>query len=63
MEGLTSAWRKSHYSTGNGGNCVETASSPSRVLVRDTKQAHMGDARTILAFGAEAWAEFTSGLR
>jgi hypothetical protein len=35
MERLNLQWRKSTYS-GNGANCVETASVPGLVLVRDT---------------------------
>jgi hypothetical protein len=30
-------WRKSTYSSGNGGECVEIADHANRVLVRDTK--------------------------
>lgn len=29
-------WRKSSYSDGNGGACVETASGDGVILVRDT---------------------------
>ena len=47
-------WRKSSYSTSNGGNCVEVAGQESRVLVRDTKD------RTgpMLRFAPEAWRRF-----
>lgn len=31
------AWRKSRYSSGNGGNCVEFADLSSAVAVRDSK--------------------------
>jgi hypothetical protein len=30
-------WRKSTYSGGQGDNCVEVASTPGHVAVRDTK--------------------------
>jgi len=30
-------WRKSTYSSGQGGQCVEVASTPGHVAVRDTK--------------------------
>ncbi|MFF0520297.1 DUF397 domain-containing protein [Actinomadura nitritigenes] len=30
-------WRKSSYTTSNGGNCVELASLPGNVAVRDSK--------------------------
>jgi Domain of unknown function (DUF397) len=35
-------WRKSSYSTGNGGQCVETGHVPGAVLVRDTTQHGRG---------------------
>jgi hypothetical protein len=49
-----SGWRKSSYSTSNGGNCVEVGGQESRVLVRDTKD------RTgpILRFAPDAWDRF-----
>jgi hypothetical protein len=41
---LTNAiWRKSSYSGGNGGNCVEVASNlPGVVAVRDSKRPEDG---------------------
>lgn len=57
-------WRTSTYSTSQGGNCVEVGKDVRSVLVRDTKQAHLGDAaRTVVPFSARAWADFTAGLR
>lgn len=53
------SWRKSSYSGGSGGNCVELASQDSRVLVRDTKQAGTGP---VLAFSAPAWRRFAREL-
>ncbi|MEU2716562.1 DUF397 domain-containing protein [Streptomyces sp. NPDC007205] len=32
------AWFKSSYSTGSGGECVEVATSPTSIHVRDSKQ-------------------------
>jgi len=32
------SWRKSSYSGGSGGNCVELADRGGRVLVRDTSR-------------------------
>lgn len=49
-----SAWFKSSYSSGEGGECVEVAAAPAAVLVRDSKQP----AGARLAFGPEAWAGF-----
>ncbi|GAA2580188.1 hypothetical protein GCM10010304_22170 [Streptomyces roseoviolaceus] len=48
-------WRKSSYSNGDGGNCVEvTDGVPGTVPVRDSKLA---DSPVVLV-GASAWAEF-----
>ncbi|MGC8918043.1 DUF397 domain-containing protein [Streptomyces sp. PG2] len=57
MDELTvseSAWLKSSYSSGEGGECIEVAATPGAILVRDSKRP--ADAR--LAFGAEAWFGF-----
>ena len=51
-------WRTSSYSGGNGGQCVEVATS-GRVLVRDTKDR----AGTVLAFGPNAWREFAARVK
>ncbi|MBW4716922.1 DUF397 domain-containing protein [Saccharothrix obliqua] len=37
MNPIPTAWRKSSYSGGNGGACVELAHAGSRLLVRDSK--------------------------
>ena len=54
MEG----WRKSSYSDGNGGDCVETASCDGVVMVRDTTNRDGGT----LSFTAEAWSAFIALL-
>ncbi|PBC82698.1 protein of unknown function [Streptomyces sp. 2224.1] len=49
-------WFKSSYSTEEGGNCVEVATHPSTIHVRDSKDPqgpHLG-------FSPGAWASFTS---
>ena len=51
-------WRKSSYSGGNGGSCVEVAAD-GLILVRDTTDR---DSRT-LAFTVQAWQTFTSTLK
>lgn len=51
-------WRKSSYSGATGGSCVEVAGAPGQVGVRDTKQAHLEDARTLLTFTLAAWRSF-----
>lgn len=59
MEGnRTLSWRKSGYSGGNGGQCVEVAAS-GRVLVRDTKDR----AGAVLAFGPDAWRQFAAKVK
>lgn len=59
--GLRAAeWRKSSYSGGNGGACVEVARNlPGRVAVRDGKDPH-GPA---LTFAPADWSAFTAGLK
>jgi Domain of unknown function (DUF397) len=52
-------WRKSTYSEGNGGSCVELASAADVVLVRDTTDR----GGVTLQFTAEAWHQFTRVLR
>jgi Domain of unknown function (DUF397) len=61
MEGTDFAvtWRKSTYSGGNGGNCVEVGQAASRVLVRDTKD----QSGAVLAVGADAWLRFAATVR
>jgi uncharacterized protein DUF397 len=58
---LTSAtWRKSSYSGGNGGDCVEVAVLASgRRAVRDSKDP----AGPALTFGPAEWRAFTARLR
>lgn len=43
-------WRTSSYSAGNG-DCVEVASLPAEVLVRDTKDRSGG----VLSFTPDQW--------
>lgn len=61
MEGPDFAvtWRKSTYSGGNGGNCVEVGQAAGRVLVRDTRDR----AGAVLAVGADAWRRFAATVR
>jgi hypothetical protein len=51
-------WRKSTYSDGNGGDCVETASGERVILVRDTADRD----GTTLTVPADAWRVFTASL-
>jgi hypothetical protein len=52
-------WRKSTYSSANGGDCVETASTDGVVLVRDTANRD----GAVLTVTAGVWASFTTSLR
>jgi Domain of unknown function (DUF397) len=51
-------WRKSTYSSSDGGDCVEVADDSGAVLVRDTTDRDGGT----LEFGTAAWARFIKGL-
>lgn len=53
-------WRKSTYSDGNGGQCVEAADAPGAVLVRDTKNDTRGP---VLTIPPAAWRTFVRTLR
>ncbi|GAA4554501.1 DUF397 domain-containing protein [Amycolatopsis samaneae] len=52
-------WRKSSYSSSNGGDCVEVARQPGHAHVRDSKTPDSGS----LAVTAAAWRTFTTTLR
>lgn len=52
-------FRKSTYSGGSGGSCVEVASDGA-VYVRDTKANGTGP---VLRLPAEAWTTFTTSLK
>ena len=62
MEGTNrhvTMWRKSSYSGGNGGDCVEVGGVGPAVVVRDTKDR----AGAALAFGRDAWRRFAATIR
>jgi Domain of unknown function (DUF397) len=52
-------WRKSTYSSTQGGECVEVAMTGSRILVRDSKDPDGAK----LAFTTSEWAAFLAGVR
>ena len=58
MDGIGN-WRKSTYSSANGGECVELASGQDAVLVRDTANR---DGLT-LSVAAGTWTAFLNTLR
>ncbi|MEU6850982.1 DUF397 domain-containing protein [Actinacidiphila alni] len=54
------AWRKSTYSGGEGGECIEVADGFEGVMpVRDSKDPQ----GPVLVFPAAAWAAFVAGLK
>ena len=53
-------WRKSSYSGGQGGNCLEVADADSRILVRDSKDNQTGP---MLRFTADAWRRFADRVK
>jgi len=55
----TVPFRKSSYSSTNGGNCVEVGAQPGVVAVRDSKCPGAG----LIELPATVWAEFLSVLR
>ncbi|MGI5207889.1 DUF397 domain-containing protein [Spirillospora sp. CA-108201] len=52
-------WRKSSYSSGTGGECVEVAAVSPSVAVRDSKDPD----GPMLTFDASTWADFTSIIK
>jgi hypothetical protein len=58
MDVTGAPWRKSSYSGGNGGECVEVGAADS-VMVRDTTDRE----GTTLSFSASAWLKFLSSVR
>ncbi|MFB7494201.1 DUF397 domain-containing protein [Streptomyces sp. NPDC056161] len=53
-------WRKSSYSgSGDGNACVEIATSPAHIAIRDSKDPTVGS----LSFPAEAFATFVEALK
>ena len=60
MDVSSATWRKSSYSGGNGGGCVEVARNlPGIVAVRDSKD-RSGPA---LTFTPAEWEAFTAGVK
>lgn len=56
---VRAAWRKSSYSNGSGGTCVELAVRPGGTGVRDSKNPAGGT----LIFARSAWNAFSSTLK
>ena len=58
MQDAILTWRKSSRS-GAAGHCVEVATVPATVFVRDSKDA----AGPVLSFEESGWAGFIAGVR
>jgi hypothetical protein len=58
---MDATWRKSSYSGGNGGNCIEVGgqAAAGRVLVRDTRDRQ----GPVLRFTPAAWKRFADQVR
>ncbi len=53
------SWRKSSYSSSNGGDCVEVGAAPRTVAVCDSKDPEGPK----LAFTPGSWQEFTRRVK
>jgi Domain of unknown function (DUF397) len=52
-------WRKSTYSSSNGGACIEVAAADRAVVVRDSKDT----GGPVLAFGQQTWQAFAAKVK
>lgn len=59
MDTLEACWRKSSYSGGNGGACVEVGQNGVSVLVRDSNT----DSGPELPFSPTMWMDFLATLK
>ena len=60
MDLTRAVWRKSSYSGGNGGNCVEVAQNlPGIVAVRDSKNPDGG----ALVVSPAGWSALVAGIK
>lgn len=60
MDLTRAVWRKSSYSGGNGGQCVEVAANlPGIVAVRDSKNPDGGT----LAVSPAGWSALVAGIK
>ncbi|MGW2469397.1 DUF397 domain-containing protein [Streptomyces bauhiniae] len=57
---VPTTWRKSTYSGGSGGECLEVADThPTHIPVRDSKAPH----GPTLAFRRQSWSMFVEDLK
>ncbi len=57
---MTDNWRKSTYSGGSGGECLEAGTAAGMVLVRDTKNNGNGP---VLRVCAADWKRLTAAIK
>jgi predicted secreted Zn-dependent protease len=60
MGGSSVRWRKSSFSGGNGGGCVEVADHDGMIMVRDTKDHGNGP---VHRYTRAEWDAFIAGVR
>jgi hypothetical protein len=57
-------YRKSKFSSGSDGNCIEVGNDAEHVFIRDTRQRHMSDGeRTTLAVSPDAFRAFVKRIQ
>jgi hypothetical protein len=57
-------YRKSKFSSGSDGNCIEAGNDAEHVFIRDTKQHHMSDGeRTTLAVSPAGFRAFVKRIQ
>lgn len=56
---MAMTWRKSSYSGDNGGDCIEVATTPTAVPVRDSKDPDGPQ----LTFTTNAWDAFIAAVK
>ncbi|WP_083927577.1 DUF397 domain-containing protein [Nocardiopsis prasina] len=56
---MIDGWKKSSYSNGQGGNCVEARATEQGAAVRDTQNRHLGH----LDASAREWEAFVAAVR
>jgi len=59
MDVIGAMWRKSSYSGGNGGTCVEVGIAGPAVAIRDSKDPDGPQ----LAFAADTWKAFAERVK
>src|SRR5262245_27307431 len=60
MELNSATWRKSTFSGGNGGGCVEVGAAAGVIAVRDTK---LPGTSPVLSFAPDAWRAFAAEVK